>query len=350
MTTDVWEQDNRALAADETVPWDAFAGKTVVVTGATGLIGRSLVGALLAREEYAPTGLCVVALVRNPARLEATFGAHKSLKVVAWDAADPGVSEQDVANADYVFHCANMTDSASFVTQPVEVIETTVGGSRAMLELARRTGAHLCLLSTMETYGEVAGEAMLAEDKGGFLDAMSVRNSYPEAKRLSEALCAAYAAELGVCANVARLAQTFGPGVSLTDRRVFAYFARCAIQGEDIVLLTDGLKRNSYLYTADATRGLLFVAARGDAGRAYNVANDETFCTVRDMATLVITEFGAPGSTVRIELDEEAAKVFRKGSVLRLDTSALQGLGWSAHYGLKEMYARMIAGWNAQVA
>ena len=53
---------------------------------------------------------------------------------------------------------------------------------------------------------------------------------------------------------------------------------------------------------------------------------------------------------LRIEHDEDAANVFRKGSVLRLDTSALQGLGWSARYGLKEMYARMIAGWNAQVA
>ena len=345
--TPVMSADCAELAANEHVPWAAFAGATVVVTGATGLIGQTLVGALLAREEQTPTGMRVVALVRNTNKGHSLLGSHDALRFVPWDAAVPQQGLELVEHADFVFHCANMTDSASFVQKPVEVIQTTVGGAQAMLELAQRIKARLCLLSTMETYGEVTTQEPLREDQGGFLDAMVVRNSYPEAKRLDEALAAAYATEYGVQATVARLTQTFGPGVAKDDGRVFAYFARCACNGEDIVMLTQGTKQNAYLYTADAVSALLHIAARGEPGRAYNVANDSTFCEVRQMAQLVAQTFGEGKTSVRFEIDDEAAKRFRKGSVLRLDTCSLRDLGWEPKVGLKDMYARMVADWNS---
>ncbi|MBR1829134.1 MAG: NAD-dependent epimerase/dehydratase family protein [Atopobiaceae bacterium] len=346
MMQDVLREDAKLIASDETMPWSVFDGKTVVVTGATGLIGKSLVATLLARANVADSPLHVVALVRNEQKLRAFFGNHPQLSIVCWDAMDPLIGEDAVPDADYVFHCANMTSSSDFINRPVEVIETTVGGARAALELARRTGAKLCLLSTMETYGEVAADHAITEAEGGFLDAMVVRNSYPEAKRLDEALCAAYASELGVDVSVVRLVQTFGPGVDYHDGRVFADFARCACEGRDIVLLTDGSKQNSYLYTADAVTALLFAAAYGESGVAYNAANDDAFCSIREMAGMVAERFGKGKVDVRIEIDSQAAKRFRKGSLLRLDTSRLRALGWVPKVGLPTMYERMMASWN----
>jgi nucleoside-diphosphate-sugar epimerase len=215
-----------------------------------------------------------------------------------------------------------------------------------MIRLARRTGSKLCLLSTMETYGEVASEVAIREDEGGFLDAMVVRNSYPEAKRAVEALCAAHAAEYDIDALVVRLVQTFGPGVARDDKRVFAYFARCVLEGSDIVLMTTGEKRNSYLYTADAVSALLVAAACGERGRAYNAANDATYCSVLEMARLVCDAFGGGEVSVRVEVDEEAARHFRKGSNLRLDTSALQELGWQPLIDLRTMYERLLRYWE----
>lgn len=342
----VIEDDLDVLVSDDQIPWEAYEGSCVVVSGATGLIGQTLTGALLKREDVRPSGLQVIALVRNCEKARRLFGAHPALRIVEWDAFVPARGLEGIGNADFVFHCANMTDSSAFVERPVDVIQTTVGGARAMLDLARRTGARVCLLSTMETYGEVEAEDALREDQGGFLDSMVVRNSYPEAKRLDEALAAAYVAQYGVKATVARLTQTFGPGVQRGDNRVFAYFARSAIQGEDIVMLTEGTKQNAYLYTADAASALLLVGARGATGRAYNVANDDTYCAVRDMAQLVADEFGQGSMRVRFELDVQAAKRFRKGSRLRLDTSALRALGWTPRVGLCEMYERMIEGWE----
>lgn len=345
MTSGILEQDCEWLASQGAIPWDCFASKRVVVTGATGLIGTSLAGALLAREQRAPTGMRVTALVRNTEKARGLFGDDGNLAIVPWDAADPYANLGAVGGADVIFHCANMTESRAFVEIPVEVIQTTLGGAQAMIEFARRTGARLCLLSTMETYGEVASDGPVGEDGGGFLDAMVVRNSYPEAKRMDEMLCAAYASEYGVDALVVRLAQTFGPGVSYGDGRVFAYFARCALEGTDIVLRTTGEKRNSYLYTADAVVALLTAVAHGERGRAYNAANDATFCSVLEMANMVCDEFGRGGSKVRVELDEDAAKRFRKGSNLRLDTHALQALGWEPVVDLRSMYERMMLCW-----
>jgi len=346
MMHDILLDDAQLLVADETLPWSAFDGKTVVVTGATGLIGKSLVAALITRASVAESPLHVVALVRSEKKLREFFGNHPHLSIVNWDATDPTIGEDDVPEADYVFHCANMTSSADFINRPVEVIETTIGGARAALELARRTGAKLCLLSTMETYGEVTANHAITESEGGFLDAMVVRNSYPEAKRLDEALCAAYASELGVNVSVVRLVQTFGPGVDYHDGRVFADFARCACEGRDIVLLTDGSKQNSYLYTSDAVSALLFVAALGEPGSAYNAANDNTFCSIREMAGMVAKRFGKSEMGVRIELDADAAKRFRKGSLLQLDTSRLRSLGWVPRVDLPTMYERMMWEWQ----
>lgn len=332
--------DAAIVAADESIPWDRLDNRSFVITGATGLIGKNLVAALLARGTTN-----IILLVRNPEKARHLFGKRDRVSIIAWEALSSRLPDGLPEHVDYVIHCANMTNSSSFIEQPVETIESTLGGARSAILIARHFGARLCLLSTMETYGEYLGDEPLQENQGGFLDAMVVRNSYPEAKRLDEALCAAYASEYGLGAVVLRLSQTFGPGVARDDRRVFAEFARCALEGRDIVLLTDGQKRNAYLYTSDAVRAILFVAAHGQAGTAYNAANDATFCSIREMAEMVAGTLGGRKMTVRIEIDSNAAKRFRKGSTLRLDTKRLEMLGWKAHVNLPEMYDSMTKAW-----
>lgn len=86
---------------------------------------------------------------------------------------------------------------------------------------------------------------------------MNARNSYPEAKRLSENRCASYAEEYQVPVNVLRLTQTFGPGIARNDQRVFAEFIRSALEKKDIILLTEGRTKRSSRYTADAVTAIL---------------------------------------------------------------------------------------------
>ena len=336
-------------AADACVPWDAFEGATVVVTGATGLVGGAVTDALLSHNERvtAGGGIRVVAPARSERRVRDRFGERDDVTFVTWDAA-AGEAPDAVAldSCDFIIHCAAPTASAFFVEHPAETIEAIVGGTRSMLLLAGHTGARMVLASSMEVYGALSGEDPLDESLVGPLDSMSVRSSYPQAKQLAETLLAAHVAEYGTPACVARLAQTFGAGVSTDDRRVFAHIVRTALAGDDVRLATAGTKSNMYVATPDAVSALLLLVACGEAGRAYNVANEETFCSVRDMAEQVVRRFGAPGVRVIAGTDAAAGGKYPPATQMRLDVGRLRSLGWYPTMGLMDMYDELVASWS----
>ena len=168
------------VASQKDVPWEELEGKTVAITGTTGLIGKTLALSIVAHNKLAgekSKQTRVLALVRNVAKAQSILGDDDYIDILHWDASRP--STEGFPEADYVIHCANMTDSASFIERPVEVIETTTAGARSMLEYGRRSNARVLVLSTMEVYGQYDSEDPISEDQGGFLDAMNVRNSYP---------------------------------------------------------------------------------------------------------------------------------------------------------------------------
>ena len=338
-------------AADAYVPWEDFEGSTVVVTGATGLVGGAVAHALL--EHNGRVGIAakdrirVVVPARSEQRVRERFGKRDDVHFVEWDAALGEVPDLSAIGAcDFVIHCAAPTASAFFVERPVETIEAIIGGTRSMLLLAGRAHARMVLASSMEVYGALTGDAPLDESLVGPLDSMSVRSSYPQAKQLAETLLAAHVTEYGTRACVARLAQTFGAGVSADDRRVFAHIVRTALAGKDVRLATAGTKSNMYVATPDAVSALLLLAARGDAGCAYNVANEETFCSVRGMAEQVVGRFGAPGARVIVGTDAAAGGKYPPATQMRLDVGRLRALGWRPTMGLMDMYDELVASWS----
>ena len=334
----------RTYAESPFVPWDDLEGARVLITGSTGLIGSQLTRTLLARNEARGTGMQLVLPVRDPDKARSLFGERDDLELVTWWL---GYSLDACGKVDYLVHAASPTSSEDFRYRPVEVVEQILAGARAVLEHAYREDAKRTLfLSTMEVYGEI--QDRITEDRFGSLDPMDPRSSYPEAKRLTETLLAAYAAEYNVAASVLRLAQTFGEGVAYDDGRVFAEFARCADGGQDIVLLSDGSKKNPYLSVGDAVQAILVVLLKGKAGLAYNAANEETYCSIRDMAEAVLAELGRPDAQLRFEVDEERAATFRKASDLQMDTSRLRALGWEARESLMDAYQAMVEAWKEQ--
>lgn len=340
------EDLEKILSASPEV-WEALAGKTVLITGGTGLVGQNIINALLYYGLKSGKPIRVLALVRNLEKATAQFSRQladcgDSLKFLVGDVTQPLSLDAPI---DYLIHGASQTASSAFVSNPVETIDIAITGTRQMLELARAQKAGFVYLSSMEAYGSPQGDGLLTEDCGGSFDTMSVRSCYPESKRMCEALCAAYAAEYDVKAKVVRLAQTFGPGVSRSDVRVFADFARKALAGEDLVLLTKGDSCRMYLYTMDAAAAILTVLVKGEPGNCYNAANRDTYCSVMEMAHLVAQTLSGGKSQVRIPAAaSEDAKKYPPTHKLRLDTTKLEGLGWKPVYGLREMYQRMVKG------
>lgn len=339
------QQEARDIARGNDIDWEKLAGRSVLVTGATGLVGSALVRVLLERNRSCGDGIAVRALVRSEAKAQAVFAGYSEDDGLTFIVGDVAEVAPAVCAADFYLHAACPTASQFFMAHPVETARAIVDGTANMLEAARAAGAQsFVYVSSMEVYGDGNAEPgcdhLLGEGDVGYVNPLSVRSCYPEGKRMAELYCAAYASEYDVPAKVARLAQTFGPGIPKDDRRIFAMIAWAAMAGEDVTLKTTGASTRMYAYTADAVRGLLTVLLRGEAGRAYNVANPATYSSVRGMAEAVLAAY-APEASVHIELDPDAP--YPPEHHLPLDVSPLKALGWEPQVDLLGMYGNLMA-------
>lgn len=340
MWNKIYQEDMEFIASCQSVDWDKLRNKTILVTGGTGLIGSTLINALLHANEKKALNLQVVALVRNISKAQAMFAENASLKFV--EGSVESLPELNMS-VDYIVHGASPTASAFFVEHPVETIKTAVMGTMNLLEMAaKKQSQGFVYLSSMEVYGAPHTDAVIPESQGTTVDTMSVRSCYPEAKRMCESLCASYASEYHVSAMAVRLAQTFGPGVAKDDGRVFAEFARCSMHKQDIILQTAGTSKRCYLYTADAVTAILTVLLAGKAGEAYNAANRDTYCSIVEMAQLVADKLAGNKIKVQVPTDGKHEQKFSPPHKLNLSIDKIQKLGWKASRGLVEMYERMI--------
>lgn len=340
----IFSEDLKAIEESSFISWEKFHGKSIFITGVTGLIGYTLACSLLHYEKKHRTGLKVIALVRKLELAKEKFSEQLkdgcNLDFVVGTVEDiPDIFQ----NIDYIVHCACPTNSTYFVEHPVDTIKTIVFGTEKVLELAKQKAVKgMVFLSSMEVYGQITTRNVLDESDLGQVDIESTRSSYPLGKRMAENLCGCYASQYQVPVSIARLVQTFGPGVSYNDGRVFAYMARCAMQGEDILLKTSGSKENMYLYTADAVSAVLLLLTNGHSGKAYNIANTNTYCSVKEMAELVADAVSQNTINVKTNVGGDSS-MYRPEGYLNLSTSKMNDLGWKATTNLQEMFLRMIA-------
>ena len=337
---------------DASLPWESLKNSHILVTGATGLVGSMLVKALLTANRVRGLDLTVYALIRNPqkaAKLYGDLAERKELVFVTGDLCDPDL--KIAAPLDYIFHGAAITTSKIMVTRPVETLKTALQGTETMLELAKEKQVKgMVYISSMEAFGRPDPTlAAVREEDLGYVDLTNVRSCYPEGKRVCELMCACYASEYGVPVKSARLAQTFGAGVDISEGRVFAQFTKSAMAGEDIVLHTAGRSIGNYCYTADVITGLLTILLKGENGGTYTVANPRTATRICDMAQMVADKIGGGKSRVVFDIPEDAMKYgYAPDVVMHLNSDKLQALGWQPRTDLPQMYERLAASFAAQ--
>ncbi len=317
-----------------------LASSTVLITGASGLIGSALADVLLCSNRDLGNNVQIILAGRNEDAMTKRFAywGEGAYKLAQYDAAEPVPFD---FNADYIFHCASNAHPRAYAEQPVETLVNNVVGTSNMLAYARDCGAKRVLyVSSSEVYGKRDGMTPYAEDEYYLVDPLSARSCYPNSKRACETLCAAYASEYGVDSVIARPGHVWGPTATAADSRAHAEFARNAAAGQDIVMKSPGDQLRSYIYSTDCAGALLTILLKGESGEAYNVGVPGETCTIRQLADALAEAGGV--NIVRDFPTEDEARGYNPMSCSALNCEKLAALGFVRGYTLRDAAAQTI--------
>lgn len=326
---------------------DEIRGRSIVITGASGLIGSCVVDSLMYMNlNYLKEGerTTVAVMGRNRKRLEERFsyafkGNMPCLKIIEQDL---GV-EFDMTevletllkgNADYIIHAASNSDPKNFSLHPVGTITANIKGMTGILEYAKQKNSRVLYVSSREVYGFIENKTAYEEEDYGVIDFNGLRSCYPESKRVSELLCRSYAEEFGTSTAMARLGYVYGPTMLMSDSKAIAQFMKKAIEGENIVMKSKGEQIRSYCYVADIVDGMFRILLDDRKGEAFNVANREAEISIRGLAEEI-----AKCADVQVEFelpDDIEAKGYSAPQDAIIDERKLRKLGYEPRYRIEK--------------
>lgn len=317
--------ENACAAVREMCDTSFLKSKSVLITGATGLIGGMLARTLLRLAEDITLYLPVRSLSRLPEDIggDARVHAFESDLVSAISVDGP---------VDYIVHAASPTASKELREHSDECTSFMTKSMVSLLMLARQKQVRKFMyISSMEVYTGLSGS--VTEDVQGLFDLSNPRSCYPAGKLMGESVSAEYALNNGFSAVSVRLAQTFGEGIGKSENRVFAQFAKSALAGEDIVLRTEGRSIGNYLHISDCMSALILLLQKGKG--IYNAAGDNCHMTIRELAELTAKLLS--GGKSRLAFDIAPSGTYPPDSAYILDTSKLKALGWKPGYDVSDM-------------
>lgn len=322
---------------------ERLKGKSVVITGARGLIGSMLVDVIMYANMNYAIGCNVFAILRNRNQAEQRFHTYQSSPFFHIVIADVNKDEIKITGSiDYFIHAASNTHPVFYSTRPIETILTnTVGTNRALQFAIEHNCKKFVFMSSVEIYGENRGDTeKFSEDYCGYIDSNTLRAGYPESKRTGEALCQAYQKEKGLNCVILRISRCYGAGLLQNDSKALTQFLKNGINAEDIVLKSEGKQRFSYVYVADVVDAILFVLDKGGKGEAYNVVGPESDVTLKDLATYIAESVG---KKVIMNLPtQQEAEGFSKAAIALMSGDKLKAVGWQGNFTCREGIKRTL--------
>lgn len=326
------------------LPWELLTDKTIMISGATGLVGSFLIDVIMYRNAHFNMNCRIIALVRDKDKAERRFFYNSSdilLRLLVQNVNE--VFSIDVDDEiDYSLHLASNTHPLQYSSDPIGTILTNVMGTKNMLDFSlQHSSRRFILASSNEIYGENRGDVeFFTEDYCGYINSNTLRAGYPESKRCAESLCQAYLQAKGIDVVIARLTRSYGPTMLMSDTKAMSQFLKKALRGEEIVLKSEGKQFFSYCYVADAVSGILTILLNGEKGKAYNIADEKSDIRLKDLAQIIANYID---SRVIFEMaDPIEAQGYSRANKARLDGSELKQLGWSMRYNIQEGVTRTI--------
>lgn len=309
--------------------------KSILITGASGLIGSYLVDAIMHSNNVHNNSTKVFAVVRNIERSQEIFQKYCNNPLFTFVKLDISKSFKIDLSVDFIVHAASNANPAAFDSDPIGTIKANVNGTIYILDYAKKHGVKKVLfLSSSEVYGEpLTSGTIYNENSMGIVNPILPRSCYTESKRMAENICVNYNKQFGVATNIVRICFAYGPTFNKTDNRVVPQFIRNAKNMENILLKSSGNLVRSYAYIYDVISGILKILSEGEIGEVYNISNRNSNVSIREIAETVADLAG-----VRVVFDipeKEKDKGYSPFSKSLLDSTKLEELGWNPEYDLK---------------
>jgi CDP-glucose 4,6-dehydratase len=321
----------------------AYAGRTVFVTGASGIVGSWLVRSLLSG------GASVVALLRDedPRSELSRSGDCGRVARVRGSLEDVALLERSLVEYEVnaIFHLGAQTQVRHAQRQPFGTLEANVRGTYNLLEAARRADRPvyaLVVASSDKAYGE--------SDRLPYTEnhPLAGRNIYDASKSAADLLASAYASSYDLPVGIARCGNIYGGG-DLNWDRIVPGTIRALLRGERPIIRSDGTPRRDYLFVDDVVAGYLALGAALMSGRehgeAFNFGHGEAVAVLQLVGEIA----RAVGRTDLEPIVQSAAPNEIQAQWLDA-TKARTHLGWTPAFTLSEGLRRTVKWYRDQFA
>ena len=341
-------QDLDRITSSEIIHWKRFENKTVLISGANGMLPSYMVETLLFLNEKFGYNVKVIALVRNLEKAKRVFAEYDGNPMLEYLVQDVAMPIKYEGKVNFMVHAASQAAPSYYGVDPVGTFKANTLGTINMLELAKEKNVEgFLFFSTGAIYGDVPGERVLLDERmPGNVNILEVRYCYAESKRAGENACVCYNYQYKVPTKIIRIFHTFGPKVNLNDGRVFSDFCKNILNNENIVLKSDGSAKRCFLYVADAVIAYFKVLLDGEEAKAYNVGGDEAHeISIKDLSELLVGLYPEKNLKViqDINKDDLTYTIMRtpqKQVLPKLDR--IRSLAWDATTDVKDCFMRTI--------
>lgn len=334
MTTIIKEDIKKMSQAN--LPWDRLEGKTVLITGATGMLASYVTWLLLYLRKNCNVNVNILALCRSKETAEKYFGDYlgeQYFSLLIQDVCSPIKYDGGI---DFIFHLAGNASPYYIKEDPVGIMQCNLLGTMNILQLTcEKNNATVIFASTREVYGQNDFVDLLDEHSFGVIDPLDPRSCYPESKRAAETLMKSYSLQYGVPFYTIRIAHSYGPTMKLkNDGRIMSDLMSNAVDCNDIILKSDGKSVRAFIYITDAVLGLFTVMFYGKNNEAYNLANETEPITIKELAQMIASL--QQGLKVTMRISDQRNTGYCAYQRKALDTSAIESLGWSPKITLEK--------------